>query len=184
MLLTSIAWWRVSPANLLGFFSLVAYTGTLIPSLAQTLFPNTRKTQWRTWLLKQRRYIGLTAFALGLAHGMAVLYGHQLDLSDRRTYLESFTGMTMLAIFTLLAMTSNTWSIKRLGRDWKRLQSCTYWVIFLLPWHILDKMADDWSAITPVCALLSLGTLILFLRRKQLEWNWRNGEQKTARAGK
>jgi sulfoxide reductase heme-binding subunit YedZ len=65
----------------------------------------------------------------------------------------------MLFIFTTLAITSNDWSVKKLKKNWKKLHQLTYLVIFLLPWHILDKMSANWSYITPLSVLLSFTTI-------------------------
>ena len=75
----------------------------------------------------------------------------------------------MLIIFTFLAITSNDWSLKKLKKNWKNLHQLTYLVIFLMPWHILDKMSGHWSYLTPLGVLLAITTVILFFIRKWVE---------------
>ncbi len=156
-------------ANALGFVSLLAYIATLMPSMFRTVFPATKGSKVLVWLLKHRRYVGVTAFGLGLDHGIILIIQRKLSLLDPYTYVEYFQGVSILVIFTLLAITSNDWSIKKLKNNWKNLQKLTYLVVFLLPWHILGKMSGHWSYLTPFAVLLSTGLAILFIQRKWIE---------------
>jgi sulfoxide reductase heme-binding subunit YedZ len=158
-------------ANFIGCLSLVTYTATLMPSMVKKLFPIYRVNKLIVLLLRYRRYIGVIAFFLALNHGFLMVIQKQINLLNPYIYLEYFQGMSMLFIFTLLAITSNDWSVKKLKRNWKRLHSLTYVAIFLMPWHILDKMSGHWSYVTPFALLLSLVILVLFLKRQMLNMN-------------
>lgn len=89
------------------------------------IFPTSRIVRW---LMARRRYFGLAAFAYAAFH--TVLY--VLDMGDLKTVLGEFwslgiwTGWLALFIFTPLAITSNDWSVRRLGPNWKRLQQFVY----------------------------------------------------------
>lgn len=48
------------------------------------------------------------------------------------------------------------------------MHQLTYIAIFLLPWHILDKMGMHWTRLTPIEVLITIVTLILFIQRKIL----------------
>lgn len=156
-------------ANFLGFLSLVSYIATLLPSILKTVFPTTRGNKSLAWLLRYRRYIGITAFAFGLNHGFILIIQKEINLLNIHSYLEYFQGISMLIIFTLLAMTSNNWSVKKLKASWKKIHQLTYLVVFLLPWHILDKMSNHWSYLTPFGVLLSITIVGLFIRRRWIE---------------
>lgn len=157
-------------SNLLGGLALVAYSATLLPSLFHVVFPSTKGNKVLVWLLKNRRYLGITTIFLVLDHIILTVIQGQIDLIDTRIYIKSFPGITMLIILTLLAMTSNNWSIKLLKKkNWKKLHQLTYLVIFLLPWHILDKMSYRWTYLTPFAVLLSFFMLFLFIKRKGME---------------
>jgi sulfoxide reductase heme-binding subunit YedZ len=152
-------------ANIIGFFALLSYIATLLPSLIKAVFPSTKKNKTLAWLLKYRRYLGVAAFAFGLNHGVLQILKLQLNLLDFHTYIRYFQGFSTLSIFTLLAFTSCDEAVKSLKSNWKKLHRLTYLVIFILPWHILDKMSGHWSYITPIAVLLTLEIAGLFIIR-------------------
>ena len=77
--------------------------------------------------------------------------------------------MSTLLIFTILAVTSNDWSVKALKSNWKKLHRLTYLMILLLGWHILASMSSNWSRLTLFEVLLTITTAILFIRKKWVE---------------
>lgn len=156
-------------ANILGFLALVSYITTLLPSILKTAFPATRGSKVLAWLIRYRRYLGITAFAFGLDHGFILIIQKEINLLNLHTYFEYFQGISTLIIFTLLAITSNNWSVKKLKSNWKKLHQLTYLAIFLIPWHILDKMSDHWSYLTPFGVLLLLTMVVLFIKRRWIE---------------
>lgn len=155
-----------SLANSLGFLALVSYAVTLLPGMLRVVFPSLKRNQTLIWILKYRRYIGVAAFAFGLNHGVLLILERQLNLLDFQTYIHYFQGFSLLTIFTILAITSNDWSVKRMKANWKKLHKLTYLAIFLLPWHMLDKMAGHWTHLTPICMAIVLVLIILFTQRK------------------
>ncbi|NJL42328.1 MAG: iron reductase [Pseudanabaena sp. SU_2_4] len=156
-------------ANIVGFLSLLSYIATLLPSLIKVNFPSSRKGKIVTYLLKYRRHIGVTAFSLGLNHGVLLIVKRNLDLLDFHTYIHYFQGFSLLLIFTTLAFTSSDEAVKKLKSNWKKLHQLTYIAIFLLPWHILDKMSGHWTYITPVAVLLVTVIASLFAIRRYKE---------------
>ncbi len=156
-------------ANILGFVSLLLYTVTLIPSMLKTVFPLTKRNKILLWLLNKRRYLGVAAFSFGLSHGVLSILERNLYLSDLQTYVKHFHGIAILFILTILAFTSNDWSVKRLKSNWKKLHNLTYLLIFLLIWHLLASMAKQWSYLTPFGVLIIVLTIVLFIRRKWIE---------------
>lgn len=156
-------------ANILGFVSLLLYIITFIPSILKTLFPVTKRNKILLWLFNKRRYLGVAAFSFGLSHGVLLILEKNLYLSDLHTYIKHFHGIATLFILTILAFTSNDWSVKKLKSNWKKLHNSTYLLIFLLTWHILASMAKQWSYITPFGVLLIVSTIVLFIKRKWIE---------------
>ena len=152
-------------ANILGFFALLSYIATLLPSLIKLVFPTTKKNKILALLLKYRRHLGVAAFSLGLNHGVLLIIKLNLNLLEPQTYIKYFQGFSTLTIFTLLAITSNDQSVKNLKTKWKQLHQLTYLAIFILPWHILDKMSGRWTYLTPVAVLLTIGIAGLFIIR-------------------
>ena len=155
--------------NILGFLALVAYILTLMPTNLRIVFPETKQVLITKWLLKYRRIIGIIAFWLALLHGFLLVKKRDLDFLDTNTYWIYMQGILTFIIFTLLAITSNDWSVKRLKKNWKRLHTLTYLAMFLLTWHVWDKMSDHWSYLTPLGLVVIVTTTFLFVMRLWIE---------------
>ena len=156
--------------NYLGLLALVAYIATLLPTIVRIVFPAFKAHDAVRWLLKQRRAVGILAFVLAVGHAYFVIRKRNFDFFDLNTYRASAEGLSTLIIFTLLTATSNNWSMKRLKRNWKRLHTLTYGAMFLLTWHILNKMAGQWTLVTPIAAVGIIAITSLFLMRKGAEF--------------
>lgn len=156
-------------ANILGFLALLCYIATLVPSLLKAIVPAIKRNKSLMWLLKYRRNLGVAAFCLGVNHGVLLIFERHINLLDWHTYIHYFQGITTLGIFTILTVTSNDESVRTLKSNWKKLHQLTYLAIFILPWHILDKMSGNWTYFTFLAVLLTLFILILFLLRKCLK---------------
>lgn len=127
---------------------------------------------WRgpRWLLRNRRYFGVAAFFYALAH--TVLYladeGSLTRILADLPKLAIWTGWLAFLIFVPLAITSANGWVRRLGRNWKRLQRATYAaaVLTLVHWAALH----DWGGVGP--ALVHFGPLAV-LEAYRL-WHWLN----------
>ncbi len=113
---------------------------------------------WRgpRWMVRNRRYFGVAAFAYALAH--TVFYLIDIGLAgalDEATKLAIWTGWLAFLIFIPLAITSNDKSVRTMGPAWKRLQRWVYGaaVLTLLHWAALH----DWGGVAP--ALVHFGPL-------------------------
>ena len=166
--------------NHLGLLALVAYIATLLPTTLRKVFPPLRTNWLPTTLLKERRWVGVLAFVLAFGHAYFIIRKRNFDFFDVKTYIASFEGTTTFIIFTLLTITSNDWSVKRLKKDWKRLHNLTYLAMFLLTWHVLSKMAGQWTWLTPAGAIGIVVITILFLLRKWLELRKQQEQAKVA----
>ncbi len=152
-------------ANVLGFLALFAYIITLLPTILRIVFPRMKETGIPQWLLKHRRFIGILAFLLALIHGFLLVEKRSIDFLDLKTYWIYIQGITTFIIFTVLAMTSNDWSVKKLKKNWKKLHQLTYLAMFLLTWHIWDKMSGHWTYLTPIgVATLTVITALFLIR--------------------
>ena len=156
-------------ANSLGFLALGAYILTLMPTNLRIVFPQTKQTSIPKWLLKNRRIIGILSFLLALGHGYLLVLKRDFDFFDPSTYWIYIQGVSTFTVFTLLAITSNDWSVKRLKKNWKQLHNLTYLAMFLLTWHVWDKMSEHWSYLTPINLIALVVIAILFLIRRWLE---------------
>lgn len=160
----------VATANSLGFISLLTYILTLLPSLFRTVLPQIKKAKLTINLLKYRRQLGILAFLLALFHTGLIVIKRNVDLFDMQTYQISLEGTTTLIIFAVLAFTSNDWSIKKMKKTWRKLHKLTYTAMFLLLWHIPEKMSGHWNIITPIELILMMVIIGLFCRRRWLEY--------------
>ncbi|RWR06270.1 protein-methionine-sulfoxide reductase heme-binding subunit MsrQ [Paenirhodobacter populi] len=96
-------------------------------------------------LLRYRRAVGLVAFfyvglhvLVWLVLDMGMLWAQALGDLVRRPYL--ILGVAALLLLLPLALTSNTASIRRLGRNWRRLHLLVYPAVALAVVHYLWQM--------------------------------------------
>ena len=116
---------------------------------------------WRgpAWLKKNRRYLGVAAFAYAALH--TVFYILDTGSLDRivgelpRFYI--WTGWLAFAIFIPLAATSMDYFVRVMGPRWKSLQRWTYAaaVLTLLHWASLH----DWES--PMAAIVHFAPLAI-----------------------
>lgn len=97
-----------------------------------------RTAPWNRWLVKIRRHIGVASFGYGLLHTV-----YWVQLKPFQEVLASIyrpvtlVGWLALAIFIAMAVTSNDWSVRRMGPGWKVLQRSIYLGAPLVIWHWL-----------------------------------------------
>jgi methionine sulfoxide reductase heme-binding subunit len=121
-------------------FFLVAYAAS---SLLR-LWPS----QLTKALMRRRRQWGL-AFALAHTIHLAALATNLLVFGETRPGLVLLGGGTAYALMYLMALTSNDWSMRKLGRNWKRLHTVGIhysWLIFFQSYarSILLPDPDKW----------------------------------------
>ncbi len=82
---------------------------------------------WRS-AIKLRKPAGLWVFAFAAAHFVAYVGDKTVGFSWLRLPLATYyvLGIVGLVILSLMAVTSNRWSMKRLGKNWKRLHRLVY----------------------------------------------------------
>ncbi len=104
-----------------------------ISPLRQLLGPR----RWILWLVRRRRAIGVAAFGYAVLH----LTFYLLDMvfwdqivADAMVF-SIWTGYLALAIFALMALTSNDGVMRLLRANWKRLQRLVYAAAVLTAVH-------------------------------------------------
>ena len=102
--------------------------GTLFASLSVT--PLRKLTGWND-LIKLRRMLGLFAFFYAVLHMLTwVVFVHYFEVSFmvedvfKRPFIT--VGMAVFVILFSLAITSNRWSMRKLGRKWGTLHRLVY----------------------------------------------------------
>jgi sulfoxide reductase heme-binding subunit YedZ len=173
--LAALVWQALSGG--LGIDPVKALEHQLGLTALQLLLAGLLVTPLRRWaginLIRYRRAIGLLAFLYAVLHLLVwVLLDLQLRWSEigadlvKRPYI--IAGMLGLACLVPLAVTSNGWSVRRLGAAaWQRLHRLTYVAVLLGALHYL-LLVKVWSA-EPV--LYALGAVVLVA----LRWLWRRG---------
>ena len=155
----------MSLISISGFIALILYIVTLLPSNISLIFPITKKIAIIKILRKCRRNIGLTSFFFASIHASITISHLHLDMMNLRTYAVYYSGITTLVIFTLLAVTSNRFSIRRMKKAWKILHNFTYLAMFLLIVHVWSFMLGKWTIFTAVgLMLLALVTIFYLIR--------------------
>lgn len=97
--------------------------------------------KWLRFWLSERRFWGVSGFLILVGHVLFYLLnegfeGKAFTQMVTKTYL-IFGGLAFL-ILLVLAVTSNDWSVRKLGgKGWKRLHRSVYATQFLIMGHLL-----------------------------------------------
>jgi sulfoxide reductase heme-binding subunit YedZ len=82
---------------------------------------------WPKWLMRHRRALGVAAFAFAALHLAAyIIRLEPARVASEAGELGMLTGWIAFVIFVALALTSNNWSVKQIGRRWKMLHRFVY----------------------------------------------------------
>ena len=141
--------------------------------LTLAITPLRQLTGW-TWLTRQRRKLGLFAFACLSAHWLVyAVLDVQLDWHDLMTDLGKrpyiMVGMVALLGMLALAATSTRNMMRRLGRRWGQLHRLVYVVAILgLVHHFMAVKKDITEPLlhTALLALLLGARVVIALRRR------------------
>jgi sulfoxide reductase heme-binding subunit YedZ len=95
----------------------------LLTSLSMT--PLNTYFGWRPGI-KLRKSAGLWAFGFASLHVLFYIRETKFQWLSMSMPLYLFLGLTGMTILTVLACTSNRWSMKSLGKNWKRLHRLVY----------------------------------------------------------
>ena len=140
-----------------GEFSARLLIITLAVTPLRLMFPRSR---WTIWLLQNRRYFGVAAFAFAVPHLVAYLW----KLASVAKVLEEgaepgmWTGWIALIIFLALAITSNNFSTRKLGQRWKTLHRLVYLAAILTFVHWVLVAFDPVSGLVHAGILIALET--------------------------
>lgn len=135
----------------------------LLITLAMT--PLQKLTRWGGWM-QVRRQLGLWSFTYILLHLSAyAVFILGLDMGQlavelrKRPYI--IIGFVAFLMLLAMAVTSNRWSMRRLGGAWKKLHRLIYVILALGLLHMLWVVRSDlerWVVYT------ALGVLLMLLR--------------------
>lgn len=135
----------------------------LLITLAMT--PLQQLSRWGGWVAV-RRQLGLWCFAyvvLHLSGYVLFIAGLRLELVLRDLYERPYIIVGALAFIGLLilAMTSNRFSIRKLGRKWRALHRMVYGILLLALLHMLWVVRAD---LGEWLAYALIGSALLLMR--------------------
>ena len=116
------------------------------------------KRRWPLWLVRNRRYFGVAAFAYAAVHTLAYI----IDMNSLKDMLAEFwalgiwTGWAAFVIFIPLAVTSNDASQRAMRLWWKPLQRWVYpaAVLTLIHWiFVHNELGGALVHFIPLAAL-------------------------------
>ncbi len=142
----------------------------LIVTLAATplrlMFASSR---WPLWLMRRRRDLGVATFGYAALHTVAYLERKaSLSLVAAEAAEPGlWTGWAAGLIFAALAITSNNYSVRRLGRAWKRLHRLVYLGAALTFAHWVLTAFDPAPALVHLAVLAALEAARVALARRR-----------------
>jgi methionine sulfoxide reductase heme-binding subunit len=171
------------PTHTVTFFTGRGTLRLLVLTLAIT--PVRRLFPKLAWLIRFRRMVGLYAFFYACLHLMTYVWLYagfswaaMVDDISQRRFITA--GLTAWALLVPLALTSTTWSIRKLGgKNWNRLHWLTYAAA-------ISGVVHYWWGVksgvkTPLAITITLG--VLLLARPVLAWK-QNTERGAQGSGK
>lgn len=115
-----------------------------------------------------RRHTGISMFLAGLAHGLIVSTLPNIAMGAPlfpRFGYELF-GILTLALLTPLFLTSNLYSMKNLGKNWKRIHKLIYPAFWLIVLHVGLQGSIGWTILVAGAGLLEILSLLYDWRMK------------------
>ena len=117
-----------------------------------------------------RRQLGILVFVLAFCHYQLVrgisIYTGQIPLSPRPIF--EVMGTSALFLLFLLFLTSNNFSVKKLGSWWKRLHRLIYIAVWILVLHTGLQRISIWSLFIGIFAFFEIISLISDYFRRRL----------------
>lgn len=119
-----------------------------------------------------RRQLGILTFMLAFAHA-SLLYLLPLFLSffpfTFQQPLFIYAGISALFFLFLLFITSNNYSVLKLGRWWKRLHRVVYLILWLILLHTAMQRWSIYAMLIGIVAVLETTSLLYsFFKKKQV----------------
>ncbi len=107
-------------------------------------------------ILRYRKMLGLYAFGYAFLHTLFFIADRGiLQIFDEFNFI---LGLISLLIMIALALTSNKWSMKTLGKNWKKLQKYVYLASILSVLHLLLlKNGGSWIL---YAVIISIGFIL------------------------
>ncbi|WP_273445764.1 sulfite oxidase heme-binding subunit YedZ [Neolewinella agarilytica] len=118
---------------------------SLVATPVSLLFP---KAKIAGWLMRNRRFFGVAAFAYTLLHTIFYLLEYSLGrIVNEFADIAILTGWIAFFIFIPLAITSTDAAVRRMGPAWKKLQRWVYLaaIMAFAHWALLGLQGEGGS---------------------------------------
>lgn len=106
-----------------------------------------------------RRRLGILVFLLAFTHFHVISLPKIAGIEPNLLPTFQVIGLTALVILSLLFLTSNNFSQRRLGKWWKRLHRLIYVVVLLILLHTIMQRVSIWSVLAGVFFALEIASL-------------------------
>jgi methionine sulfoxide reductase heme-binding subunit len=155
-------------AHHFGEYASYAFCLTLLPSIMQRInirFPFSLYIQ--SVLILVRRHMGILMYMLALAHGLMMSIFPRLA-SDTllRMPIEEILGLGALLLTTPLFVTANDYSVKLLGKKWKKLHRLSYLIVWIIFLHVAMMLDNRTAFIVAVIGALEILSWTIFWQRQ------------------
>ena len=130
---------------------------SLIATPVAMIFP---KGKVGKWLVRNRRFFGVGAFAYTLLYTIFYLIEIPLEKVVNEFFeIGILTGWIAFFVFIPLAMTSTDAAVRRMGVSWKKLQRWVYLaaIMAFLHWALVNVQDPHWKP-----ALVHFSPVIIF----------------------
>ena len=119
-------------------FGLLALLSILF-TLLIPLFLNIKRNSLTIYLMANKRWIGIYTFIFALIHVILVytfLFNWSFIKAAENFYRN--LGLTAFIILLIMAITSNNFSVRILGRNWKRIHYFVYLALLFVLFHAFN----------------------------------------------
>lgn len=167
LILISAVLWFIDPLFKVSMYSIglkagelaiIVFIFTLIPGIAGRF--NIR-SQYIAFLAAIRRQVGILMFMLALTH---YVFNNLLPRIQSQDFVNvaKFEYFGLFAFFGLIAMfvTSNNYSVRKLGRNWKRLHKIVYILMWFILIHVGLQGFSTWTILMIFIVTLEVMSLL------------------------
>lgn len=109
-----------------------------------------------------RRYAGILVSFLVIFHWCALFLFPTIASGQTPTTVPAYISSAIVAngMLILLMLTSNNWSVQKLGKWWKRLHRLVYVIYWLIFLHLFFLGSYKWGSLIGIFAVLEIVSLV------------------------
>ena len=151
-----------------GFLSLL----TILLIVASHIMYKLKQWKFNAFVLANRQWIGIYSFVFAAMHTiLAMNFFFSWDLASAMSNTYRLLGGIALLILAAMTVTSNRLSMRKLGRNWKRLHYSVYIALILIVVHS-SSIGKIFMSETAIKAIIIAATIILitwklYMKKKQ-----------------